>query len=190
LPAEQFNELLKLRGEVGNLRKQLTEARNIPAQTASHPAQTDASEHPDTQPTLVARRRMTTARDLAAAAMIGYAQRHQNQFPTNWAQVAPYFDEWERNGLNPGDVMPDTAADFGQVTNEFDLVYQGSTTNLFGTTNYGDIIVVREKEPWQAPDGKWVKTYGFADGHAELHAEPSGNFDDYERQHTVSPPNQ
>jgi prepilin-type processing-associated H-X9-DG protein len=48
--------------------------------------------------------------------------------------------------------------------------------------------VLKEKQAWQALDGKWKKTYGFADGHAEIHMEPSGNFDDWESQHTISPP--
>jgi hypothetical protein len=31
-----------------------------------------------------------------------------------------------------------------------------------------------------------MKSYGFADGHAEIHAEPNGNFDDYEKERIVS----
>jgi prepilin-type processing-associated H-X9-DG protein len=48
--------------------------------------------------------------------------------------------------------------------------------------------VLKEKQAWQTPDGKWVKTYGFADGHAEIHTEPNGNFDDYEKDRMVPPP--
>jgi hypothetical protein len=181
----QLNELLRLRGEVGSLKKQMAEAIKVQAQTAVHPAQTSGPDDPNAQQTLLARRRMSAARNLVAAAMVGYAQHHQNQFPTNWDQAAPYFDEWARIGLNPGDV--DTAAVFSQVTNEFDLVYQGSTTNLYGAANFGDIIVVREKQPRQTPDGNWTKVYGFADGHSQLVTEPDGNFETFEQQHMASP---
>jgi prepilin-type processing-associated H-X9-DG protein len=40
----------------------------------------------------------------------------------------------------------------------------------------------------QVRDGTWQKTYGFADGHAEIHTEPDGNFDDWESQHIIPPP--
>jgi RNA polymerase sigma factor (sigma-70 family) len=188
LSDEKLNELLRLRGEVGSLRKQLADVMKAQTQAAAHPVQTTGPDASDAQQTLLARRRMTAARNLAAAAVGGYAEHHQNQFPMNWDQVAPYFEEFERNGLNPGDVMPDATADFSQVTNEFDFVYQGSMTNLYGTTNFGDTIVVREKQSWQMPDGTWTKVYGFADGHSQLMREPPEGFDVWESQHMVAPP--
>jgi hypothetical protein len=190
LSDDQINELLKLRGEVGTLKNQLATAQTIQAQTVVRPAQADEPDGLVAQQKRMQEHKMARARNLAGAAMFGYAEHHQNQFPANWVQIERYFDQWERNGLNPGDVMPDTAADFGQVTNEFDLVYQGSTTNLFGTTNFGDTIVVREKQPWQMPDGRWAKVYGFADGHSQLVAEPDGSFDAFEQQHMALPPDQ
>ena len=52
---------------------------------------------------------------------------------------------------------------------------------------------MREKETWNAgesshPTNQWAKTYGFADGHVEIHHEIENNFDDYERQHIIQPP--
>jgi hypothetical protein len=43
--------------------------------------------------------------------------------------------------------------------------------------------VLREKEPWLGPDGKWLKVYAFGDGHSQLHSEPDGQFDAYEKAH-------
>jgi len=48
--------------------------------------------------------------------------------------------------------------------------------------------VLKEKQAWQAGDGRWKKIYGFADGHVEIHVEPSGNFEVWESQHMVLPP--
>lgn len=67
----------------------------------------------------------------------------------------------------------------------FEIVYLGSLTNL---TNAAGTIVLREKHAARTQDGKWQKTYGFADGHAEIHTEPDGNFDDWESQHLIPPP--
>ena len=35
----------------------------------------------------------------------------------------------------------------------------------------------------QMADGKWAKVYAFADGSAQLHAEPDGNFEAWEKKH-------
>jgi hypothetical protein len=67
----------------------------------------------------------------------------------------------------------------------FEIVYVGSLTNL---TNAAETVVLREKRASRTRDGKWQKTYGFADGHSEVHTEPDGNFDDWESQHIVLPP--
>jgi prepilin-type processing-associated H-X9-DG protein len=44
-------------------------------------------------------------------------------------------------------------------------------------------ILLREKVATYAPDGKWQKTYVFADGHVENHSEPTGNFEEWEKPH-------
>ncbi len=105
-------------------------------------------------------------------------------------QIAGHFDRWERDGVKPGDPMPDTAADFADMTNLFDLFYQGSLSNVYNATNFGDIIVVREKQPWQAPNGKWMKVYGFADGHSQIRSESSEGFDAFEQEHAGPPSGQ
>jgi hypothetical protein len=49
------------------------------------------------------------------------------------------------------------------------------------------VIVIREQQPFSF-NGRWAKTYGFADGHSEVHSEPSGNFDAWEAQHMIPTP--
>ena len=70
-------------------------------------------------------------------------------------------------------------------TNEFELVYRGAVGAL---TNPDSTILVRETQAHQALSGNWIKTYGFADGHVEVHTEPDGNFEPWERQHMIAPP--
>ena len=42
----------------------------------------------------------------------------------------------------------------------------------------------REKEATRTLDGKWVRAYGFADGHSEIHAAPDGRFEEWEKART------
>jgi hypothetical protein len=70
-------------------------------------------------------------------------------------------------------------------TNTFELAYTGSTT---GMTNAGSVIMVRESQAWPTLDGKWAKTYGFMDGHSEVHVQISDDFDPFEQQHSLSAP--
>jgi hypothetical protein len=75
---------------------------------------------------------------------------------------------------------------------QFEIVYRGSPNSL---TNPADIIVIREKQPWQTtptpdPKGNWKKYYGYGDGSIRLFQQPDSNFDDYEKQHMIPSVNQ
>jgi chromosome segregation ATPase len=177
LSSNQLNELLKLRGEVGGLRTQASQLdrlrkENERLQTALHnansqPVPVDAQE----QELQASRAKMDDAKQ-GMLAFIMFAVDNQQQFPTNFDQASHYL---------PGDYRQ-------QVETNFDIAYQGS---ISGITNPASTIVLKEKQAWQASSGKWFKAYGFADGHAELHSEPNGDFEDWESQHTVLPaPNQ
>jgi len=190
LTGEQLSELLKLRGETRLLKSQLAAAKDQ-APVATRSAQTNQAGDPDSQQRDIQMRKLRNAKNLTAAAMLGFAGHHEDNFPTNWDQTAGYFDESERSGLNPGDAMPDTTADFIEMTNLFALAYQGSISNLYGATNFHDLIVVRERQPWQLSNGKWAKVYGFADGHSQIQSEPPEGFDSYEQNHMMMlPPSQ
>ena len=78
----------------------------------------------------------------------------------------------------PGDVLRDKS-EFLRSTNEFEIVYQGSLNSV---TNWNCAIVMREKEAWPAASGGWMRTYGFADGHSEIHKSMDGNFTPWEEQ--------
>jgi len=169
----QLAELLKLRGdvsllqhqvgEIGKLRDEIQRLQAAPGIAAPLQASMDALEQQQ-QAALASLNR-------AKQGMLGfimYADENQQQFPATFAQAAPFFKE----GLEP-------------IEMNFEIVYVGSLTNI---TNAAGTIVLREKHAARTRDGNWHKTYGFADGHAEIHTEPDGNFDDWESQHIIPPP--
>jgi RNA polymerase sigma factor (sigma-70 family) len=112
-----------------------------------------------------AMQRMSDARQ-GIIAMMMFAEDNGKQYPANLDGAARYAKEGFMN----------------QVGSNFDFVNPGSVTNIAQPPT---TILLKEKEPWQGPDGGWRKIYGFADGHVEVHAEPNGNFDQYEREHTL-----
>jgi RNA polymerase sigma factor (sigma-70 family) len=190
LTDKEFNELLRLRGEVGSLRNQIA-ATKVHAQTTGRSIQS-APDDTKAQETLALKMRKITAVHFGLEAIRDYARHHQDQFPTDWSSLNPVdiiLNTTAGSGFT-NEFVPDTAADFTELTNEFEMVYQGSMTNLRGKTNWDDIMVVREKQPWQTSDGKWEKVYGYIDGHVQQVAEPDGNFDAYEQQHIVPSPTQ
>jgi RNA polymerase sigma factor (sigma-70 family) len=165
----QFTELLTLRGEVGVLRNQLGELQKISED--NQPLTATAVATPAPQPTGARsqERLMLVLARHGAEACFQYANEHQQQFPTNLAQTAPYLT----GGLN-----------WDQIETNFDLAYQGSVTNiLFPSAT----IVLKEKQPRQTQAGLWLKTYAFADGHGETRSDPPNDFDEWEGHHTEPP---
>jgi hypothetical protein len=172
---EDFNELLRLRGEVNALRAQTNQIARLQAQNQqlqdSVKAATEARQQSTTQADEQRAQegafmvlQMNTAKT-SVLGMIMYAADNQNQFPTNFDQAAAYF------GNSPA----------ATNLNQFEIVYRGSLSNV---ANPASAIVVRSIQPWMS-DGKWTKAYGFADGHAQTHVEASGNFDEWEQQHAA-----
>ena len=190
LSQEQFAELLKLRGEVSGLQSRAAQAEKALAQSAAESTAQSPTNDPVTQENAKRIRGLGTARDLSFAAL-SYADRHHGQFPTNWDQLRDDFETKQRRSLNPGQVVPDTDAEFAWATNEYEFVYQGSVKDLYNSTNFSETIVFRQKQPWQSLEGKWIKTYGYADGHGQLRSEPPEGFAAWESQHMAFPtPNQ
>jgi hypothetical protein len=169
----QLNELLKLRGEVGQLQQQAGEVGKLREEiqrlqaAPRDPPVSQASAEALEQQQQAAIESLNRAKQ-GVLGFIMYANGNQQQFPPSFAEAAPYFKE----GLEP-------------IELNFEIVYVGSITNI---TNAAETVVLREKHATQTLDGKWRKTYGFADGHAEIRTEPNGNFDEWESQHIIPPP--
>jgi RNA polymerase sigma factor (sigma-70 family) len=164
-------ELLKLRGEIGRLREDNRKLRTSLANAA--PNSTPEADSEGEQQKAWELHQLNNAKQFVMA-MTLYANDNQGQFPSNFYQTAPYLG---------GNTNSPALTQF----NQFEIVYQGSTN----IANPSSVIVVRDKEASISPDGKWQKTYGFADGHSEVHVEANGNFTPWEQKHMVSSsPNQ
>jgi hypothetical protein len=167
-------ELLRLRAEVAALRKQTNELSRVRAEnlkmrealTLAKTAPTTQGEPPSDAERAQAIARLNDSR-IYALALLMHVQDNQ-RFATNMEELAPYL----------GTGNPPTG------TNEFDIMFQGARNDV---TNSSGTILVREHQPHQRADGRWTRAYGFLDGHAEVHTEPTSNFDDFEREHMWPP---
>lgn len=163
-------ELLKLRGEVGRLKRELAVAAG--AQTPTDSQTTLPSEPNDP---LERQKRMARTKGVDAYLYVwafhDYARQNQGRLPTNWTDVTSFLTN------NP--------AGTPSGTNEFEILYQGPLNwDDFGT-NIGRTILIREYSAWPTIDGKWGKVYGFANGSSEIHYEPDGDFTTWEKQFVI-----
>jgi RNA polymerase sigma factor (sigma-70 family) len=161
---DQMKELLRLRSEVGRLRKDLADAAKAQPKKSTGARPNQASPEEQAQQEKMAR--LTHGRNWMLS-FIMFANDNKGQFPTNFQQAMSY-------------VAIENASEMAATTNQFEIMYKGSINKI---TNPSETIVVREQQGWQAPDGGWFKMYAFADGHSELHKAIDGNFDAYEREH-------
>jgi hypothetical protein len=165
-------ELPRLRNEVGTLRRQTNELAKIREENrqlrAASGKTNQSVQRPDTDSDSDPQRQVVIAKmtdaKLLGLGLILYTRDHQNQYPLDFDQITNY---WANTQQKPSG------------TNVFELVAQGPIT---GITNPMDTIVVREKEP-SFLNGKWVKAYGFADGHSQLLSEPPEGFEAWENAH-------
>lgn len=79
-----------------------------------------------------------------------------------------------------GTVAEDTLKNVN--VNDFELMYQGALTNL---ANPASGIVLREREAWKTPEGRWARVYGFGDGHTEVHVSNTPENTGWEAAHAV-----
>jgi RNA polymerase sigma factor (sigma-70 family) len=169
-------DLAMLRTEAARLRKQTSglaalreENRKLKAQKAAQPskARTDLEMKEQNL------ERINYSRQWQLG-FIMYANDHNGNYPTNFGQL--FADN------------PNVTKGSENVTfDDFEVVFQGAQDSIRSPAS---IIMLREKEARQAPDGKWQKVYGFADGHAEIHSEPTANFDAYEKDRIIARPAQ
>jgi len=165
LPDGQSNELLKLRGEVGVLQQQASEASQK-AQVAEQKLTTALSAR--------AQFASHQSATINAAKQIGLAMRvfsvnHENQFPTNFLQLT--------NEL--GNSFSISGIDLFS----FEFVNAGAVS-----LDHSNMVELRERLARQAPDGTWSRIYGFADGSVQTATSFDGNFDAWEKANTYSPP--
>ncbi len=179
------NELLRLRGEIGALRRQAQELERVREENRQLHASLAKESPPPQQPERdskvnpFAAAKMNDAKKLVLA-LIMFADDNSGQFPAHLNQTS---NLWV-TAKNTNVVVSDST-EFLTQTNNFELVYYGSLNNF--TNMPSALIAVREKEA-SLLDGKWVKAYGFLDGHAELKSEPPEGFEAWEKQHIIESP--
>ena len=192
LSQDQLRELMKLRGEVGLLRRQTNELEKLQQENRRLQAgQTNATQNsqPSTTYTVDEFQKQEGIAKLNYAkywvlAFHLYAENNQGRFPASLDQALPYLPEQARTEMNlaPDEFLPNTPK-FGLTPDRFEIVYSGT---LMDIPNPASVIVFREKQAW-GENGRWRRAYGFADGHSEIHLSQDGNFDAWEQQHMIRP---
>jgi RNA polymerase sigma factor (sigma-70 family) len=176
LSDDQFNELLKLRGEVGVLRKQAGDVAKLRAENAEiRKAWSQASQAMKAMPSPEqAKFEAQSVQTVNEAKQMGLAMRvwagdNNDIYPTN------IYDMTNELG----------SMDFSKHVSEiFELVNAGTANE-----HYPQMIMLREMTPRQRPDGQWERVYGLADGSVQKISSTDGNFDAWEKaQEQYTPP--
>jgi RNA polymerase sigma factor (sigma-70 family) len=178
---DQSADLSKLHAEAESLRKQTNDLAML------REANRRLQQRPETKPKtpLQQKEERIAKMDFGhqwVRAFRDYAEKHGDQFPTSFEQAGSFI---------PAGYKPET----NLSTDQFEIVYQGSLV----LPNSGEVVVLREKEPWQDSSGKWCKVYGLADGSSQLVAMPSrwtvggrqisyDSFEAFEKDHIIPPP--
>ena len=168
-------DLLRLRGEIAALRRQTNDLDKLKQENrqlqaalakAARPTQSQEADSDSDPQRQFAIAKMNDAKVLVLGWLM-YATEHQDRLPEDLNMTSNY---WSHGGQQISG------------TNQFELVSQGFLQSI---TNPATTIVIREKDPSYA-NGKRFKTYGFADGHAEVKTEPPQGFEAWEKQHIIS----
>jgi RNA polymerase sigma factor (sigma-70 family) len=176
LPPDQFQDLLKLRGEVGLARRLNDEnpklrAENIKLRSAAKQANAPAPKEPEDPAEATFQKETNYRRNFGSQwglQFINAASKNNGQSPDTWEQLA--------SQMRPEELQ--------LATNDFEIVFHGKLT-LDGSQE--NVLLFREKEARRSPGGEWFKVYGFADGRTEIHTEPNGNFEAWERPRLAHP---
>jgi prepilin-type processing-associated H-X9-DG protein len=160
LSADERAELLRLRGQVGPLRRDLAQATNQLGRIARSPRPPSAgvSAEPTVSREEIARK-MSRSRQWLIGVII--QADGTGRLPQTLGEVP------QSEGIGSPD--------------EFDFLHGG--VSLTSIRSPSTTFILREKEPWKGPDGRWSRAYGFADGHVEIARSDTGDFTEWEAKH-------
>jgi hypothetical protein len=167
LPADQFRELLRLRGEVGRLREQTNLVGKLREENRHLQAgqETTQDQAVETVKFVEHRQSIVNAGKQIGLAFRIYATDNGNQWPTNFAQISNELG----NVTNfNGDVPLDS----------FEMVNVGKVNDTFPQA-----AAARERTSRPSPLGGWERVYLLGDGSVETATSPDGNFDGWEQSH-------
>ena len=167
------DELLRLRNQTNNMAVLRETRRQLQASLGRARQRTDGNISQPPGLLDEARARVAYCGELALALM-KYASDHQDQFPTNFEQAASYLSARLKNETN-------------FTTGQFEIVYRGSRKSLSKFAHPGGILLIKERKPWKTVAGQWAKVYAFCDAGRVALSAADGNFEAWEKEHTVLP---
>jgi RNA polymerase sigma factor (sigma-70 family) len=171
------SELLKLRGEVGGLRRQ---ASPVVLQAENNKLKTALAEAQESVELVFQARRSATVNDLKqlGLAIRMYASDNKDVVATNFDQIRSLIDiKTNAQGIL---TFPS-----GNELEGFEFVNAG-LLNLTNKT-MSEKVFFREKVARKTPDGKWQRAYCLVDGSVQTITTDDGNFDAWESEHLVAP---
>lgn len=169
----QLDELLRLRGEVAQLRQATRDARNGPA-AAPNAGVAATVESEDLVKAMqaadaVAVQTVNAQKHLGLALQV-YAIEHQGQLPTSIEELKPIL----------GDVLDPDGMVSGVPLDLFEFHVHGRAVGL----SEPEKILLREKQARRLPDGTWERIYSLADGSVHRVKRPDGDFSEFEKART------
>ena len=177
-------EILKLRGEVGRLQSDSQELTRLKAEQEELVRRiqqgafvtTTNKVRDDVPGELMAQVRTKFIRNWGYAVR-AYANAHAGQFPTSLTNAVAY--------LRDGDTMRAEASVYGIDFDGFDLLCQGRLSSVKDPSH---TILLREKQPWRYKNVHpvWALTYLLVDDHSWTATSLTGDFSEFEREHSFS----
>jgi hypothetical protein len=175
LSDEQLWELLRLRGEVRELRRQTNLIRELQDENRrphdraiAGPDQTARMSEAELDAALAAETLeagKSIARELPGA-LQRFAQAHTNAMPAGFSELRGYFPT--AGGRLPGLLLFEFVRDTGPEP--------------------GDALILCESGARKGPDGKWRRVYAFSDGRVVEALSEDGEFDEWEKERGIPPP--
>ena len=160
-------ELMRLRGEVTQLREKLrseTAPRTTLVPTAAMPQVSQEAIDQERDRGIL---QMNVAKNWMLL-FHRYAEAHGDRFPDDFDKALAHLKE-----ADPGENTP-----FSK--DQIEITWSGSLKDL---TEPQKTIVLRERQPRPAVRGNgFTRTYGFADGHSEIHREDTLDFQAWEAE--------
>jgi hypothetical protein len=161
LSAAEHSELLRLRGQIAGLRQELAqESNHLAALSRRHRPVSERADEPFLTPAQAAQK-VSVGRQWGVALVL-YADSHDGQLPAAMTDAAAYAGPAGTN-------------------DELELVRNGPLRPASNELPQRTILL-REKKPWRGMNGRWSRTYVFADGHSEIARSDTSDFSEWEEK--------
>ncbi len=176
LGQEERSELFRLRGTIGPLKEEMARLRADNSRTTdramaknttapSTPEENENAEEEQEKQWNIAR--MNYMKGWTLAWML-YAEKNNGVSPQNFNDASH--------------LLPAETVSPGLIPDQFEILFRGSLAEL---TEPNNIILFKERDAQPTRDGRWMRVYGFADGHSEIHFGRTPDFTAWENERSV-----